>query len=232
MPFRVTSIRRYPVKSMGGEALDLVHLDARGLAGDRWFAVRDADDRLASGKDTRRFRRHDEVFAFAARTRGFTVEVDGDGHTWVVGDPGLDAHLSERMGLGVSVRPEKDIPHQDAGSVSLVGTATLEHCAREWGIDADPRRLRVNLVLETQVPFVEKAWIGRDLAIGTARLTVRESITRCRMIDVDQDGATTGDHWLAALGREGAPELGVYADVVAPGAITVGDKVSLARPRR
>ena len=40
----VVDIRRYPVKSMGGESLSEAALDERGLVGDRWFAV--CDERI------------------------------------------------------------------------------------------------------------------------------------------------------------------------------------------
>ncbi|MEL4505794.1 MOSC N-terminal beta barrel domain-containing protein [Luteococcus sp. H138] len=230
MPFRVTRIRRYPVKSMGGEELRFVQLDHRGVAGDRWFAVVDEEGHLASGKDSRRFRRHDEVFDFSARTDGFTVHVDGDGQSWMAGDPELDAHLSARMGTPVSLRPEGPVPHHDGSPVSLVGSATLDWCAREWGIDADPRRLRVNVVLQTSEPFAEEAWVGLDLAFGIARLHVTERIPRCRMIDVPQDGAPAGDGWLKYLGRERDMNLGVYARVVTPAAITVGERAKPGAP--
>ena len=48
MPFNVEQLRRYPVKSMGGEALTSIELTARGLVGDRHYAVRDAGDYLVS----------------------------------------------------------------------------------------------------------------------------------------------------------------------------------------
>src|SRR5689334_16379501 len=64
----VTALRRYPVKAMGGEPLDLARFDARGLLGDRWYAVEDTEGRFASGKDTRRFRRRDRVFDYGATT--------------------------------------------------------------------------------------------------------------------------------------------------------------------
>lgn len=229
MPFRVTRIRRYPVKSMGGEELRFVQLDPRGLAGDRWFAVVDDQGHLVSGKDSRRFRRHDEVFDFSARTEGFTVHVDGDGQSWMAGDPELDTHLSARMGTPVSLHPEGLAPHHDGSPVSLVGSATLDWCAREWGIDADPRRLRVNVVLQTSTPFVEETWVGRDLAFDIARLHVTERIPRCRIIDVPQDGAPAGEDWLERLGQERDMNLGVYARVVTPAAITVGERAKLVR---
>jgi uncharacterized protein YcbX len=50
-------IRRYPVKAMGGESLDSVQVEARGVLGDRRYAVVDGDGKLASGKHSRRFRR-------------------------------------------------------------------------------------------------------------------------------------------------------------------------------
>ena len=68
MSITVAAIRRYPVKSMGGESLEHVELDARGLVGDRRYAVVDGDGKLSSGKDSRRFRRRDQVFSYAAGT--------------------------------------------------------------------------------------------------------------------------------------------------------------------
>jgi uncharacterized protein YcbX len=43
MPVTVTEIWRYPVKSMGGERLDNVAVDERGMVADRMWAVRDPE---------------------------------------------------------------------------------------------------------------------------------------------------------------------------------------------
>ena len=43
MPVTVTEIWRYPVKSMGGERLDNVAVDERGVVADRMWAVRDPE---------------------------------------------------------------------------------------------------------------------------------------------------------------------------------------------
>lgn len=223
---RVVSLRRYPVKSMGGESLELAELDPRGLRGDRWYAVTDGDGRLASGKSSRRFRRRDQVFDHAARTTSSgEVVVTGPSGEWPVGDPSLDAELSRAMGAPVRVLPERDVRHQDTGGVSLVGTATLDWCAARWGIAADPRRLRVNVVVATDEPFVEESWAGRVVRLGSTSLHVIEPLPRCRMIDLDQDGAIADGGWLKPLTAERDGLLTVYADVRAPGTVRLGDPV-------
>ena len=221
----MVTIRRYPVKSMGGESLGAVELDARGLQGDRWYAVVDTDGRLASAKDSRRFRRRDEVLDYAATTEDGRVVVTGPEGRWAVGDPGLDDLLSTRTGCRVQVRPERDAPHQDGGAVSVVGTATLDWCARQWGVDADPRRLRVNLVVATTEPFVEESWVGRTLAVGGGALRIVERIPRCRTIDVAQDGVVPRERWLRRLGGERDLCLAVYADVARTGTVRLGDRL-------
>ncbi|QAY71344.1 MOSC domain-containing protein [Xylanimonas protaetiae] len=231
MTMTVRSLRRYPVKSMGGEALDAVVVDARGLVGDRAFAVVDDEGHFASGKNTRRFRRRDAVFGYTAATSGDGVVVTGRDGRWAVGSPALDAELTRALGVPSRVLPEAGTPHFDACAVSLVGTATLAWCAQRWGIDADPRRLRVNLVVDTDEPFVEETWVGSGIAVGEVELRGVERIERCRTIDLAQDGASGAGRWLKPLGAERGLCLAVYADVVVPGTVRVGDVVSTASER-
>jgi uncharacterized protein YcbX len=113
------------------------------------------------------------------------------------------------------------------GSVSLIGTATLDWCADRWGVNADARRLRPNIVVATSVPFVEESWVGKRLGIAGVRLDVVERVPRCRMIDIDQDGATASGRWLKWLAAERDMRLAVYADVRIPGCISLGDKVEV-----
>lgn len=220
----VHEIRRYPVKSMAGESLPSVEVDARGLAGDRWYAVVDADGKLSSGKHSTRFRRRDAVFDFGARTTDDGVRVAGVGGEWRVGDPGLDEALSSAMGDPVRVLAEDATPHQDAGEVSLVGTASLDWCREHLGVDADRRRLRPNLVIETSEPFVEETWTG-VLSVGTARLRVVSRVERCRMIDIAQEGLPRRRDWLKGLTDAREMCLAVYLDVDAPGTLHLSDAV-------
>ena len=226
---RLAEIWRYPVKSMGGESLEHVELDARGLVGDRRYAVVDGDGKLSSGKDSRRFRRRDEVFSYAAGTSADgRVEVSLNGSTWLVGDDDLDAELSRAFGDPVRVLAEADVPYFDDGPVSLVGTASLAWCRSELGVDADPRRTRTNLVLETTEPFEEETWAGRSLRIGSVELSVDRRLERCRMVDLAQDGVATTAPMLKALGASRDVCLAMLTDVSAPGHLKVGDVVTVS----
>lgn len=222
----VAALRRYPVKSMAGEPLSSVEVDGRGLVGDRWYAVVDGAGHFASGKDSRRFRRHDAVFGYGATTGpDGTVTVTRGDLAWRVGDPALDRQLSDDFGVAVRVLPEGATPHQDDGQVSLVGTATLRWCAERWGDEPDPRRTRMNVVVETDEPFVEEGWTGQVLAVGSTLLHVVEPVPRCRMLDIEQDGVRPAHRWLQPLAVERGMNLGVYADVRRPGVLALGDAV-------
>src|SRR3954452_4600297 len=108
---------------MGGESLATVEVDARGLEGDRAYAVVDDDGKLATGKHSRRFRRRDEVFEFAARTTPEGVRVTGRGGEWSTPSDELDRALSEAMSAPVRVLAETTTPYFDAAQISLIGTA-------------------------------------------------------------------------------------------------------------
>jgi hypothetical protein len=54
-----------------------------------------------------------------------------------------------------------------------------------------------------------------------------ERIERCRTIDLAQDGVATTTRWLKALGGSRELCVGVYADVVTPGSVAVGDPVEV-----
>jgi uncharacterized protein YcbX len=224
----VSELWRYPVKSFRGEQLDEVAVDARGVVGDRMFAVRDADGKLGSGKTTRRFRLLRGLFDFSAET-----DVDGviarlpSGERLRVGDPRLDAFLSARYGEPLAVAPEEAVSHFDAGPVHLLTTASLRWVAAEYGQSgADRRRYRPNIVLDTAgVGLVEEGWLGATVSIGSCVLQVSERVERCVMPTFAQDGLPRRPDLLRFLVERNETMLGVYATVVSAGAIAVGDRI-------
>ncbi|MBZ5734000.1 MOSC domain-containing protein [Nocardioides sp. TRM66260-LWL] len=229
MGTEIAELWRYPVKALVGERVATLDLDERGVVGDRRWAIHDEDGRIASGKSTRRFRRRDEALTLAGRTGDSGVEVldplrSPGGPVRRAGDPSTDVWLSERLGVAVRLREEGEVPHLDAGPVHLVGTATLAWAAEHWGGSPDARRLRPNLVVATDEPFVEDTWDRLD--VGTAVLGVEGPTERCRMLDL-VEGRPALHPWLRGAARERDACLGVYASVLDRGRLAQGDAVTV-----
>jgi hypothetical protein len=115
----------------------------------------------------------------------------------------------------------------DAHPILLVTDATLRRLqALAPASRVDVRRFRPNLVVATPPGvegFVEQDWIGRRLAVGEAELEVLVGCPRCVMIthafaDLPRDPAL-----MRTVVKEANQNLGVYARVVTPGRVAVGD---------
>lgn len=224
----VVALQRFPVKATGAQACARVDVDARGLVGDRGFAIYDAAGKMASGKHSRRFRRMDPVFELESWLDDDVVHLRlPDGATVTAGSPEADERLSRLFGEPVVLRAEADTPHFDAGSVSFVGTATLAELGRHQGDGRplDPRHLRANVVVATTEPYAEDAWVGGELTVGGVRLRVLEPIERCRMVGVAQVDLPARPGMLKVVSDQHDLCAGVYAQVLQTGTIAVGDVV-------
>ena len=221
------------MKSFRGEQLEEVLLDARGVVGDRVYAVRDTNGKLGSGKTTRRFRLLRDLFGFSAETDGEGVVVRGpEGACIRVGDPALDALLSARYGEHLAVLPEGPVSHFDAGPVHVLTTSSLGWVAREYGsTGGDARRYRPNIVLDINEDevLVEEGWLGARLSVGSCLLEVSGRVERCVMPTFHQDGLARAPRLLRFLVERNETMLGVYANVVSPGTIRIGDTVRIER---
>lgn len=225
---RVASLHRYPVKSMLGESVDSLDVDARGCRGDRWWAVRTAAGKIGSGKDTRRFGAVPGLLRLRARTVDGAVVVTFPDGTACRVDAGHAADLlSRHVGQPVTVAQESAVRHFDDGAISLLATASVAAVARERGAPVDVARFRTNILLDGPAAFAEEAWIGRRLRIGTVVLRVGLASTRCVMVNAETADLPAQPGNLAAIGRLNQARLGVVADVVTPGRISVGDLLTV-----
>jgi uncharacterized protein YcbX len=131
---------------------------------------------------------------------------------------------------------------QDVAPITIMTTAALATMAKQhpdgrW----EPPRFRNNLVLDVSGGddvdgIVENDWIGRRLAIGSAVFEVTAPTPRCVMTTLPQGDLPRDRQILRTVARENRLEfagfgiwacLGVYASVVEPGEITLGDPVTL-----
>jgi uncharacterized protein YcbX len=110
--------------------------------------------------------------------------------------------------------------------ISTTAQATLG--AMNPSADADARRFRPNLVIETEGDgFPEFNWAGKSLQIGDAILDVRARTLRCAMPTHAQPGLDMATSIMRTLVRETMQDFGVYALISAEGEVQTGDTVVL-----
>jgi uncharacterized protein len=226
----VERIGRYPVKSLRGEWCGSVSVISRGLEFDRAYALYGADGKIGSGKSTRRFRKMNNLLASRSWVGDQAVLVDiGDGETRTVGSPDLDAALSRLVGEDVTVRGEAETPHKDEAALHLVTTASLRWVqGLDDGFEGAAERFRPNLIIDVGVEGKpEDQWVGRTLRIGGCELHITKPTERCVMITQQQQDLPFRPGILSSLVTASEGNLGVYAEVMQPGVIRLGDLVSL-----
>lgn len=136
---------------------------------------------------------------------------------------------------GRSVRLVKaDLPAGgvDADPLTLVSSESIAELARKAGLDAvDGRRFRMLLEIDGCDPHEEDTWTGRRVRLGEAVVKIGGPVPRCATTTRDPG---TGERDFDALReiaayrgkRDGKKvDFGVYAQVVEPGRVRVGDAV-------
>lgn len=228
MSLRVVELWRYPVKSMLGERRQSLHVEMRGVEGDRLFAIRDEQGKLGSGKHTRLFRKIDGLFGFLATGRdGVPLIRFPDGREISADTPSIHQALSDALGLAVTLAREAEVPHFDSAPIHLVTTASLawlRSALPQAGVDA--RRFRPNLVIEVpDADAIEQGWIGKRLRVGEVELHVCDTTERCGMTAFAQGELPKAPEVLRHITRHAELKFGVYARVLAAGRICIGDPV-------
>jgi uncharacterized protein len=234
---RVEAIFRYPVKSMGGERLDVANLGWHGLDGDRRLAFRRIDDRsafpwLSASKLP-------DLLLYAPRRREDGAPGDlpthvrtPDGEEMPVFGEELAAEVGRRYGAPVQMM-RLDHGIFDEASVSVIAYDTVCEIGRLAGLSPDVRRFRPNVVVRLlrSVPFQEDAWLGGVLSFGEGddapAVTVTMRDARCSMVNVDPDSARQAPEVLRAVVRANQNNAGIYGAVTRAGRLAVGQTIRL-----
>jgi uncharacterized protein YcbX len=246
----ITEVWRYPVKSMQGELLRSVEVDATGIDGDRRWAVLDrGTGRVLSARKT------PELLAAAAQLRsdgqpiltlpnGTELIGTGDATDDALADwLGVPAHLaSEKEAGGGSVDFIVDATDDtsevvqyttppgrfvDVFPLLLLTTASLREGQRHYPTgDWDRRRFRPNVLIDVDGDgWIEDMWCNRDVALGGATVSVERPCDRCTIVTRAQPGLQRDVEIFKALAKHHASFLGVWCAVARPGTISVGDQV-------
>lgn len=140
--------------------------------------------------------------------------------------------------LGYAVRLARPVIAGEVvygGSVTLVTTGSLALLAERLGRPVESERFRSTFLVDTSglEPHVEETWVGRELALGEARVRVRGVVPRCAVVDLDPTSGTRDAPVLGTLAgyrrRNGEIFFGVDAVVTDGGRVRTGDPIVLRR---
>lgn len=247
---RVVELWRYPVKSLAGERLPALRVVGDGIDGDRAWGIRDrGDGRILTGRREPRL-----LFAAASLDEnGVPRLVLPDGQHLVGPGPATDAVLSAWLGKPVALVPatggdggraeyfadatddtsqaiEWTMPagrFVDAFPVLVLTTAGLRAGAAAYpGGVWDVRRFRPNVYVEVDgAGWREDEWLGRELRLGSTRLTPIRRCVRCTMVNRAQLGLERDVDIYRTLHRTHGGDAGAWSQVTQPGTIAEGDTV-------
>ncbi len=253
----VTRLSTTPVKGLRLDHPDSIELTTQGARGDRLFYLVDDGDGLQSctrnpgllalgatydeATDHLSVRRGAEVLHSGVVEVASPVETDmwglrtmeGD----VVADPTWGRLFSEVVGRTVRLVRARGAAF-DVAPVTLLGTASVAELASRSGVaPVDARRFRMLIEVDSDEPHVEDSWEGRLLRVGEAVVRAGGPVKRCAATTRDPDSGAVDLQALRMItayrGRQESvlglgASFGVYAEVVEPGRVRVGDRLGPA----
>jgi uncharacterized protein len=252
----VTRLSITPVKGLLLHHPDSIDVTAQGAVGDRQFYLIDdtgkvqsltrngglATLRAAYDVDSRRLEitRADRVLLAGTIEPTTPVVTDMWGlrtiRSDVVADPDWSTFFSDTLGRRIHLVQARE-PAYDVSPVTLLGAASVEELARRSGVpEVDSRRFRMLIEFSGGDPHVEDSWDGKVLQVGDAVLRGAGPVKRCAATTRNPESGAVDLQTLRLItsyrGRQGTvlgagATFGVYADVIDPGRISVGDNLEV-----
>jgi uncharacterized protein len=247
----IVELWRYPVKSMQGEPVQSVALDASGFTADRRFGVVTPEGFVLSGKSEPRI-----LGASASVRADGEIEIElPDGVRTASDDPDVDARLSawldrplrlhragadEQFTIHHHTDPEDETKTKDfstppgayydsRSTVHLLSRSSLRAASAAYSEGQwDVRRFRPNIVVsfgEDDAGFVEETWVGGVVTLGAVPALVRKRTERCVITTRAQPGLDRDLQIYRSLKKSNHANLGIYLVPQDAGTIAVGEIV-------
>ena len=247
----IRSIYRYPVKGLSPEPLQRVTLTPRQtVPGDRLYAIENGPSGFDAAAPRYQPKLRYLMLMRNERLAMLRTRFDDDSHTLIIEYDGGEAARGdlrtadgraaiERFFSSFSadeLRGPPKVLHAPGFSfsdvaakvVSIINLASVADLENDVGAPIDPLRFRANVYVTGWPAWQEFDMVGRKISIGNgvqAKMTKR--IVRCAATNVDP---ATGIRDLAIpdtlMKTFGHADCGVYAEVVTPGEIAIGDRLS------
>lgn len=255
--WRVAWLHVAPIKSLAIQERQRIVLGPRGVEEDRRFCVVDDEGRMLNAKRVPAFVRVRPELDEAMRDLTLHTPTGSVSGPVELGDtvavsiyrrlvPACEvrgpfaAALSTLAGRPVRLvrfdEPGEGVDRSaDGGAATLLAVASLDALAEAAAADGpvDGRRFRMNIGISGVPAHAEDGWIGRRVTIGDAVVVPGGNVGRCAVTTLDPDSGASDLDTLAALARYRPAAtteplaFGVWARVERPGAISLGDKITV-----
>ena len=245
------SIYRFPVKGLSPEPLQRVALTpGQTVPGDRLYAIENGPSGFDPATPKHQPKMRYLMLMRNERLAMLRTRFDDESHTLTVGYDGREAARGdlrtvegraaiERFFASFSadeLRGPPKVLHAPGFSfsdvaakvVSIINLASVADLENYAGAAIDPLRFRGNLYVTGWPAWQELDMVGRKLAIGDGvAVKVTKRIVRCAATNVDPvTGARDLEIPSTLMKTFGHADCGIYAEVLTPGAIAVGDRLS------
>ncbi|MGE7368378.1 MOSC domain-containing protein [Neorhizobium sp. NPDC001467] len=229
----VRQLWKYPVASLGGQAIERIEAYEDGVIGDRdLFLVDLATGEVAAPEKQPRWRPALQLWAY---WQGSVAVVAASNWQLSIDNPDLDDAISAHFGFHCGVRAagtvlvagERKVEVKSRYAVSPLHLIALDEVnalqAALPNSNSDIRRFRPNIVLEGEWPVAQTS--GANFSIGAITAAVTEPTKRCGMTMIAQPGLGEDPEILRTIVRTRSRCLGVYATVIGAGTVSVGDRL-------
>jgi uncharacterized protein YcbX len=229
MTINISAIYRYPVKGLSPEPLRSVALmPGQCLPQDRRFAIALPATRFDAERGELEIERDGRKLLRARLSEPEGRQQAGEFFTAFL-EGAVEGPLRLVKAPGHAFADARRKPNATTDQyVSLINLASIAALKAAIGAPVDPLRFRANVYFEGTPAWSELDWIEREIALGGTRLRVIAAITRCAATQVNPTTAERDLDIVAALRRGFDHNLmGVYAEVIECGEISVGDALTL-----
>lgn len=230
---QLAGLRRFPVRSLGGEAPDEALMQGSTMAGDRIYDLVDEERGVVLNSVTA-----PHLLRYRARYLDSMVR-GGDLSPWIrVALPdGREVPLTDRSWVEdvtrrclrpVRLRARTDA-ESDPAPLHVLSVQTVRFFEAQYGGPLEPIRLRSNLLLDLPDgrPFEEDRWIGRSVWVGDVLLEIVRPCDRCLVTTLDAETPERSPGLLNAIVRGRRGVTGVFARALTGNRLRVGDPVAL-----
>lgn len=224
----VVSLYRYPIKGFRGENLQEIMLrQGEGIPGDRIIGIT-RGQAARNGAPFHQLTTNPDLVHYKPETVGNELGLVEAGKSGAVNLFSDMRQLRHVFGAPAEVvRREDGLGHWDFDDsmLSIINISTVAVLSAKVGMPMDPMRFRANIYIEAE-PFSEFKWLGGEIQVGDACLSIIRPIKRCSATSVNPGNGQRDINTPAQLNRHfGHIYCGVYAQVERSGKIKPQDRL-------